>query len=144
MVGRPKGSTTRTPAQKRLMKATESLYKDIEHMLTQEQKDYYELAYSGKGEIDPALEMQLFIRLFGLYVTRLLSEGLLDEKLFRDMGAILGHYRGAIKDLEDIQVKRYELKRKYKDDESDESGVFDRTRKSANDLLESFLGGNSR
>lgn len=126
------------------MKATEGLYKDIEHMLTPEQREYYERAYNGVGELDPVLEMQLFIRLFGLYVTRMMAEGLTDEKLFRDMGAILGHFRGAIKDLEDMQVKRSELKRKYKDDESYEGGVPDHSRKSADALIQDILGGGAK
>lgn len=142
--GRPLGRKNSTPSQKKLQKATKSLFQDVEHMLTDEEKEYYQLAYNGKMELDPALEMQLFIRLFGLYVTRMMAEGLSNEALFRDMGGILGHYRGAIKDLEDMRVKRAEMKRKYKDDEVNESGVSDFTRQSAESRLEDILGGGSQ
>lgn len=143
-VGRPLGGKTRSPSAKKLQKAKDNLYRDVEHMLTDEEKAYYEQAYGGKKELDPAIEMQLFIRLFGLYVTNLMSEGLTDQNLYRDFGTILGHYRGAIKDLEDIRVKRAEIKRKYKDDETNEGGVPNYTRQSASDRIQDILGGDTK
>lgn len=142
--GRPPGSKTASPNAKRLRKAKEMLFKDVEDMLTDDEKLYYDQAYSGQIELDPALELQLFIRLFGLYVTKMMAEGISDERFFRDFGTILAQYRGSIKDLEDIRVKRTEMKRKYKDDESNAGGVSDLTRQSASDRFESLLGSSSK
>lgn len=142
--GRPKGARTATATTRQLKKATQSLFYDVEHLLTEDEKDYYREAYNGDRELDPVIEMQLFTRLLGLYVTTVMSQGLTNQTMFKDFGPIIAQYRGLLSDIESMRVKRQEIKRKYKDDESNEGGVSDFSRKSANDRFESLFGRDSQ
>src|SRR5574339_527127 len=95
--GRPKGSSTKSQTAKAIVKQTQALYKDIEHMLTPEQKEYFEMAFKGQREFDPVLESELFLRYFSVYMTKLLSTQMDNNSVLKDMGAILGQYNTAIK-----------------------------------------------
>lgn len=117
-VGRPKGSPNITPGARQLKKITKDVYKDIEHTLTPEEKKYYKESREGKAPVDPIMEMGMGFKVFSLYVHAIMESGMAEEKHFRDFGALMGHFRGMLTDIESMKHKRAELERKNNDDNS--------------------------
>ena len=127
--GRPKGTVTKSETAKEVVKQTQALYKDIQHMLTPEQRQYFELAFKGQAEFDSVLESELFLRYFSVYMTKLLSSQMDNQGVLKDMGAILGQYNTALKTLEEMKMKRVEMEMKQKN--GNDAGVVDTARESA-------------
>lgn len=140
--GRKKGSTNKSSTQKAFIEHTHKLYKDIEHMLTPEQREYFEMAFSGKAEFDPVYESELFLRFYSVYMTGLLSRQLNNDGVLKDMGQILGQYNTALKTLEDMRMKRKEMEMKQKNGNNE--GVADLSRESALGRFENLHRKSSR
>ena len=135
--GRPKGSVTKTDVAKKVVRETQSLYRDIHHMLTPEQREYFELAFKGQAEFDSVMESELFLRYFSVYMTKLLSSEMDNKGVLKDMGSILGQYNTAIKTLEEMKMKRLEMEMKKKN--GNDSGVVDTARESALGRVQGIL-----
>lgn len=129
--GRPTGSKTVLTPKQVITKQTMGLYKSIEHMLTPDQRVYFEAAFNGRAEFDSVMESELFLRFFSVYVTKVLSDQVSDPdmKIVKDFSSILGQFNTALKTLEDMKNKRLEMELKNKN--GDESGVVGETRESA-------------
>src|SRR6478752_9722725 len=132
--GRPPGARNKATGFKEIMTKFEQVYARVENMLTPEQQKYYKNAFSGKSNFDPVKESELFLRLLGLYTTLLITEAIEKKQPSEAIAATAAQYRMGLKDVEDMQRKRDEIKAKTSDDER----MVDPTRKSEMGLFENL------
>lgn len=125
--GRPKGVLNKTPEQKLFIQQVEGVYKDIEHMLTAGQRDYYKKAFAGRAEFDPIKDGELFVRLYSMYCINITTKKLKEGVASKEVADNVNQYRQFLKDIEDMNRKREELKVKT----GERGDVVDPTRESS-------------
>lgn len=123
--GRPAGAKNKATGFKEILVKFEQVYARVENMLTPEQQKYYKNAFSGKSHFDPVKESELFLRLLGLYTTLLITEAIEKKQPSEAIAATAAQYRMGLKDVEEMQRKRDEIKAKDGNDER----MVDPTRK---------------
>jgi hypothetical protein len=133
--GRPKGVRNKTPVQKAMICKIEKLYERVAHMFTAEQRQYYEKAFAGQMAFDPLKEAELFMRLFSIYVTEVMTEGIENKEVSQDVAQLVAQYRMGLKDISDMQLKREDMKAKH----GNNNGVVDPTRQSSESHLDEII-----
>jgi len=138
--GRPKGSTTKTMTQRLLHDQFEDLYTRVEPMLTEDQLKYYKEAFTGRRKYDALKELELLMRLYGVYCVTITTEQLAQKRASKEVADNVNQFRQGLKDIEEISRKREEARIK-----SGESGhLVDPTRESTLARFKSLHGEDTR
>jgi hypothetical protein len=130
--GRPKGSRNKSPEVQQFIKQFEHIYERVEHLMNDEQRDYYQKAFAGQAPFDPIKDAELFMRLYGIYSVGVVGKAIEEGKASESIAQTAAQYRMGLKDLFDMQSKREEAK----DKDGNKAGVADPTRKPEMALFE--------
>lgn len=134
--GRPKGSRNKTPTQKYMLEHFEDLLQAVEHMLTPEQRKYYQTAFQGREDLDPIKEMELLLRLHNVYTMTIVTEAMGQRKASKEVSDNVAQQRMGLKDLFDMKRKKEEIEEKRGATQQ----MADPTRKSEMGVLAGLLG----
>lgn len=134
--GRPRGSRNKTPTQRFMLERFENLLKSVEHMLSEEQLKYYKTAFNGREELDPIKEMELLLRLHGVYTMTIITEATGAKKPSKEVSDNVAQQRMGFKDLYDMKRKKEEAEEKRSESQS----MVDPTRQSEMGVLDRLLG----
>ena len=132
--GRPPGAAT-PPARL----SAQGLYDRVKPLLTPDLRDYLESTMNGDGTFDGMQEMELLLKQLSIYTNSVIGWAQDDGIVTRDVAAIIAEFRMAIKDHEQMRVKRMEMDEKYGNNER----VVDPTRLPALARFEDIHRGDS-
>lgn len=133
---RPPG---RPPMQPPARLSAQKLYDRVKPLLTPDLRDYLESTLNGDGDFDGMQEMELLLKQLSLYTNSVIGWAQEDGIVTRDVAAIIAEFRMAIKDHEQMRVKRMELDEKY----GNSDRVVEPTRKPALARFEALHGDDS-
>jgi hypothetical protein len=115
------------------------MYGVVGDLMGDEHRVHIEEILNGGTEVDPKLELDMVFRIVQLYAIQCVKWSLTEKKITKDIGSILGEARQAAVAIENMAVKREEVKGKKHDDEE----VVRGSRVTASSILEDLVGGAS-
>lgn len=107
--------------------AASKLYDRVKPLLPDDLREYMEGSLNGELEFDGLHEMELLLKTLSVYTNSVISWAQEDERVSRDVAAVIAEFRMAIRDHEEMRRRRVEMEHKYGDNER----VVDPTRKPA-------------
>lgn len=132
--GRPKGSLNKPKeGEIAVVDRVKAIYKVIQHMLTPEQRNYYDLAFSGKVPYDPMKHAEFLAILYGVYANDVLLEAIENKVVSQDIAQTLREYRMALKELDDMKNTR------KKEQERQDEQLADPTRESSQSRIDEII-----
>ncbi len=134
--GRPAGTLNRPKqGEVALVDRVKEVYEVIQHLLTPEQREFYQRAFTGKESFDPMKHAEFFAILYGVYANDILLEAIENKVVSQDIAQTLREYRMSLKELDDM--KRARAKEQAVKD--DQGKLVDPTRESSQSRIDEII-----